>query len=503
MVSDGAGGAILIWEDSRNFSITSVDIYAQRINSDGNVNWTANGVVICNSINPQFSRQLISDGAGGAIITWQDKRMGSSEDDIYAQKINAVGITQWSANGTVICNATDEQGSPDLVSDGAGGAIITWQDKRYSGTTDYDIYAQKINAAGITQWGANGTVICNATDEQKYPDLVSDGAGGAINTWQDKRYSGTTDYDIYAQKINSAGITQWTTNGSIICNATGYQAPPQTISDGSGGAIITWTNYSNPSNYDIYTQKINSAGITQWTTNGSIICNALGNQQSFQTIGDGSGGAIITWQDSRPGTTIGDIYAQKIDAAGMVQWTINGTIICDAIKEQLSARIASDSAGGAIIAWGDNRATTTSWDIYAQKIAGTGPSITINSPSNYSVFNATAWYFNVTVSGISIHTMWYTMNMGPIHIFTDNTTVDDTEWAAFANNTLVTVMFYANDTARNQVSKSILVYFQIPPSGGSGPPDGGGNIPFSNFYIVFALLGMVSLIYLAKRKGNQ
>ncbi|HTP79121.1 MAG TPA: hypothetical protein VMM57_01815, partial [Bacteroidota bacterium] len=64
---------------------------------------------------------------------------------------------QWSTNPAVnnaICTATNNQDSPTIVSDGSGGAIITWEDHRNG--TDNDIYAQRINAAGTPQWTSNG-----------------------------------------------------------------------------------------------------------------------------------------------------------------------------------------------------------------------------------------------------------------------------------------------------------------------------------------------------------
>ena len=71
------------------------------------------------------------------------------------------------------------------------------------------------------------------------------------------------------------------------------------------------------------------------------------------------------------------------------------------------------------------------------------PSIVINSPSNSTVFNATAWKFYITyIGGGPVHTMWYTMNEGVTnHTFTENTTIDPIEWSSFASNTLVTVIF--------------------------------------------------------------
>nr|MBA3899626.1 T9SS type A sorting domain-containing protein [Bacteroidota bacterium] len=146
--------------------------------------------------------QLISDGAGGAIITWQDRRSGLFEADIYAQRVNESGVVQWTADGVAISTATGEQRWPQLISDDAGGAIITWTDNR-SGFSESDIYAQRLNASGVVQWTADGVAISTTTGDQQNPQLISDGAGGAIITWQDQR-SGNND--IYAQNVCASGI---------------------------------------------------------------------------------------------------------------------------------------------------------------------------------------------------------------------------------------------------------------------------------------------------------
>jgi len=353
IVSDGSGGAIITWYDNRG---SNSDIYAQRINSEGAIQWTTNGTAICNTTDAQYSPQLASDGSGGAIITWYDFRSGNR--DIYAQRINSTGAIQWTANGTVICNATEHQWNHQIVSDGSGGAIITWQDYRGS---NYDIYAQRINATGAIQWTANGTVICNATKGQYSPEIISDGSGGAIITWYDNR--GSTR-DIYAQRINATGAIQWTANGTVICDATGDQYFPELVSDGSEGAIITWKD-NRGSTSDIYAQGINSAGAVQWTANGTVICNAIDKQEEVQIVSDGSGGAIITWEDDRGSTR--DIYAQGINSAGAVQWTANGTVICTAGGQQIKPQIVSDGSRGAIITWCDIRSVGNR-NIYAQRI---------------------------------------------------------------------------------------------------------------------------------------
>ena len=343
LVSDGAGGAIITWEES--------DIYAQRINSNGEIQWNSNGKAICTEIGNQISPQLVSDGANNTIITWQDSRDG--DDDIYAQKVNSSGEVQWIVNGKVICTANGSQKSPQIISDGAGGAIITWEDNR-NGIDD--IYAQKINSSGDIQWNANGTAICTANGSQISPQIVSDGANNTIITWQDSR-DGTDD--IYAQKVNSNGDTQWIANGTAICTVNGSQISPQIVSDGVNSTIITWQDSRDGTN-DIYIQKVNSSGDIQWIANGTAICTANDDQLVPQIISDGANNTIITWQDSRD--LADDIYAQKVNSNGVVQWTTNGKTICTANGNQLVPQIISDGASGAIITWDDSRIEEASGD---------------------------------------------------------------------------------------------------------------------------------------------
>ena len=304
LVSDGAGGAIITWADNRS---DNGDIYARRVDSSGTVLWTTDGVEICTAEHDQQSPELASDGAGGAIITWRDHRSGDYYD-IYAQRVDASGKVQWTTDGVPICTAEDNQNSPRLVSDGAGGAIITWMDFRSGDSSD--VYAQRVDSSGRVLWTTNGVPICTAADWQRDPQLVSDGAGGAIITWQDDR---SDDGDIYAQRVDPSGSVLWTTDGVPICTAAYWQWSPQLVSDGAGGAIITWED-SRSGNDDIYTQRVDSSGRVLWTTDGAPICTAAYDQYSPQLVSDGAGGAIISWMDTRSGNY--DIYAQNVQEDG-------------------------------------------------------------------------------------------------------------------------------------------------------------------------------------------
>jgi predicted lipoprotein with Yx(FWY)xxD motif len=363
LVSDGLGGAIITWYDNRNSATTGYDIYAQRINASGAVQWSADGVPISSAALDQINPTIISDGSGGAIITWMDYRSGNY--DIYARKINSSGVVQWTTNGVAISTAINDQNTPTIVSDGSGGAIITWVD--YHGGVYSDIYAQRINASGVVLWSVDGVPISTAAYDQADPTIVSDGSGGAIVTWTDAR-SGIRA-DIYAQRINGSGVVQWLSDGVAISIATNNKSYQKIVGDGTGGAIITWQDFRS-GNYDIYAQRINMSGVVQWAADGVPISIDASSQHVPTIVNDGLGGAIIAWHDFRSGTD-NDIYAQKIHASGVVQWSTNGVAISTAVYEQNMPTIVSDGSGGAIITWQDTRSGVNQ-DIYGQKINASG-----------------------------------------------------------------------------------------------------------------------------------
>ncbi len=74
-----------------------------------------------------------------------------------------------------------------------------------------------------------------------------------------------TDTDIFAQLIDSTGSPLWYRNGIPISLANGSQLTPSVTTDLSGGAIITWKDSRNvPLNsgiHHIYAQNVTNQGI--------------------------------------------------------------------------------------------------------------------------------------------------------------------------------------------------------------------------------------------------
>ena len=347
-VSDGAGGTIVAWHDGSNGRC-----YAQRLSAAGIPLWTAGGVQLSSTADASEEVVIVADGAGGAFLAFD----GSSTPP-RAQRVNASGVPQWGADGVQLTNnlsATRHLAiAPDLG--GTGGAFVAWRSDLGSGGTS-DVYAQKLNSSGALQWGSQGIAVAATNmNSEGNPAILSDGVGGAIFAW--------INPGVRARRLNSAGAEVWQ---PVILASTGNNMPPSMASDGAGGAIIAWSGGG------AFIQCVNSSGDRIWNpASGGFSLSTTGRAPTV--IGDGAGGAIVAWEDSRAPTNF-NLYAQKLNQEGATQWMVNGSPFCTATDDQRAPRMVSDGAGGGIIAWYDARNGASGWDIYAQRIDGNGASL--------------------------------------------------------------------------------------------------------------------------------
>jgi hypothetical protein len=87
-------------------------------------------------------------------------------------------------------------------------------------------------------------------------------------------------------------------------------------------------------------------------------------------MADGAGGVIVAWLDDRATSLTFHVYAQRLSSAGNALWTANGIAVNTAAHSPALADLIADGAGGTIIVWTDTRQTALRG--FAQRIGTNG-----------------------------------------------------------------------------------------------------------------------------------
>lgn len=357
------GGFIITWEADGSYPEGAIK--AQKLDSNGNFLWDTLGTFICNldNINATFP-MIVSDGFGGALITWRDNR--NSYYSIYASHILCDGtlFPGWQENGTSITLTPATQGyyyTKDICSDGAGGIIVTWHE---GWTYNTDIYAQRMSSEGERFWGDNGIAVCTANNEQEKASIASNGEGGAFIVWEDNRDGGT---NIYMSNFDFAGNALWSIDGIPICTFNNDQKNPQIISDGEDGAYVVWEDCrDNQGVEDIYAQRIDFNGNIYWENGGVPVCSAEDVQTNFSIESFGNSGFAAVWEDMRNEEfPFRDIYSQFISNTGQQMWDLNGIPIAEVEYGQINPLVLNLPDNEFLCFWEDHRKGSS--DIYTQK----------------------------------------------------------------------------------------------------------------------------------------
>ncbi len=352
MVSDGAGGAVLAWTDER---VAQRDIYATRVLGTGSVapGWPTNGLLVSTTLfspsMPDQTPYLAPDGAGGAFIAWTLNYSGS-DVDVYDARVTSAGALAWT--GTPFANF-GIQYPTKLLADGAGGFFIAIEDNE--NTSSMHAKVARLNAAGGQVWGP--AYVGAGISNQLGVDIALDGSGGVYGVCVDLAfgtYSNITANHFLANGSNDPG---WGGYKTIAPQANVSQGALLALSDGSGGLLTVFsdTRYGSP---DLFVQRTGPFGLpwSGWPAGGVALAVAAGSQYAGSATADGTGGAVIEFSDNRLGVDY-LLYAVRVLGDGTLApgWSYGGNPLELAGMSQGGASAVSDGAGGALFSWADNR----------------------------------------------------------------------------------------------------------------------------------------------------
>lgn len=251
---------LVVWCDSRN---GNYDIYGQLINADGTL--YGDSFPICNESHEQYKPSLaFNSSTNQYLVVWYDYR-NIINADIYGQLVNSDGTL--SGSNFPICDAPEEQYNPKVTYNSIiNQYLVVWDD--YRNNTDWNIWAQLVNADGTLQGG--NFSVCNESHNQYNPSIAYDNNKNQyIIVWSDERNGNA---DIYGQLINNDGLL--VNNNFSICNNTRTKYIPSIAYNAKTRLyLVVWHEYGGDAD-NIYGQYIDGEGILNGS-NFMIVKNGM------------------------------------------------------------------------------------------------------------------------------------------------------------------------------------------------------------------------------------
>ena len=246
--------------------------------------WQDNGVSVRHAENIRWLGDSCTLEDGSTVIVWKDSRDDSMQ--IYANRIDENGNLLW-GDGINLSNNFYQMSDPIVTPASDGNLFAAWY--YYSNNhQNYYMAVQKVSPDGVLLWSSTGL---NWSIESSYTSLhlTPNDLGGVFLSW--RTYEG-----IKAKLINSDGSTApgWNDVGNTIVSSS-----PNYIIDYSptfsDNCLILAYIISNNSFEDVFMQKVDMNGNTQWGVLG-IQIETNSEDKSYLNILNSSDGFWISWR---------------------------------------------------------------------------------------------------------------------------------------------------------------------------------------------------------------
>jgi hypothetical protein len=360
LCSDSSGGAYITYIPELAYP-TSIRLL--RLNRYGYQPWGTPRVIQGLQPESRFAN-ITSDGGGGVVIAYLDRRWNGSpidphyNDRVRIQRVDSSGNLLWGNVGVRVTadeHRQSEDLAPGVVSDASGGCIVAWVDSLGS------LRINRIDGSGNRVWGDSGRTLANPGTNLQ---IVPDGRHGCILTYGGSRL----------QRIDSTGNKLWDPNGILVSDMT----ISQIVGDGLAGIIVAGWKFISYNNGDPYyaakCQRVDSTGQTLWGLNGLTLAdsvqNIVLNHPRITLSLPESEESISEWYRRVNPDTL-RTFTQRVRRNGSTVFQQGGIVVSfsNATRQVSGQLLISGMSSSSIHAWSDNRNPS---GIYAQRIDSMG-----------------------------------------------------------------------------------------------------------------------------------
>lgn len=297
--------------------------------------WTNNTAVntaVCNASGDQATPKIASTSDGGCYIMWFDNRVPNYK--VYLQRLDNAGNPQFGANGLLISAYAQNSSLQDfnIDVDASDNAVLVFTDLRNGAQLNPIAYL--IAKDGTSLW-PNGVSLTDSTNlSQNIPVVAATSDGNYVFAWNISNIGTTIPNRIAIQKLNAAGVPQWTAPYIKIRGTNAeHSTQMRLVKSDNGSVIMTWDNYTGTNitttaTIKIFAQKFSPSGTNLWSSPQDTIQN-LGRVAGISFIqsivSDKQNGIISFWVDDRDANSRQSVWVQHVNSAGVIQFPKNGS----------------------------------------------------------------------------------------------------------------------------------------------------------------------------------
>ena len=360
LTADLNGNAYVTWMSDSSIE-GEYDIVLQLINSNSEILYDENGLVVSEADKRQESPIVRSDGSGGAFVVWGDKRNGSI--GVYAQHIYDTGAISllddgkeffWGIDGNTVSSYANK---PSALYMGDNELVVLWTDQRYG--QNLKNFGQKIYNNWLDSDVSDGFILSNA-DAQDYP-VLENLDNNIIHVFPDVSGEVKLKYQVLDLSLNLLD------NESSLVNPT--SSSPQfynsfSLVNTDNGTFLAFSEQVYFAAFNVFLQKFDD--------NGSVFSNPIALTSNFtadenvRNVHDIPGYGLIIVYDSESWLTGRKVKLMAVDYEGnILQGWSDGISVCDVDSNQdYLDSVTTDQ--GVFIIWNDGRGDGD--DIYGQMI---------------------------------------------------------------------------------------------------------------------------------------
>ena len=258
VLSSVYGNLVLAWlEDTP----AGQELFTQKIGRNMDKQWKATDIRLSERGEDLFDFSLVEDERGGAWYVWSV--IAGEGTRLLYQGVDSYGELKFKSARPLLRDKREDEGFADHQSSndcrGARWQRLHCLGRQPQRCRQYRHIRATAYPEGNIDWQPGGIAVATAEGDQSVPKLLPRDNGILVG-WNDRRNS--RDDNLYMQYLDTAGTSKWASGGQALCLARKSQSSLKFIPSIGDTSFAIWTDTRNlyASGFDLYMQKIDSAG---------------------------------------------------------------------------------------------------------------------------------------------------------------------------------------------------------------------------------------------------